>query len=180
MFFTLMRRSFVVSWPYLLGLMFVFTVTLSIFPAVTVSNIDINFLSFIQDPNLRAAWALQILVIIFNIGDTLSRYVSNQSWGNAGPKLTLFLTYSGFIFIVSSFIIALKYGPSWLTTGTGGDIFKITNISIFSFWNGYCAAQCAVKAPSRAPSYLKETVGNFVGTFVPLGLMIGSLISIPF
>ncbi len=77
-------------------------------------------------------------------------------------------------------MIALNLGPQWLTTGLGGDIFKITNMAIFSFWNGYCAAQCVVKGPEKAPPYLKETVGNFVGTFIPLGLMIGSVISVPF
>ncbi len=75
-----------VAWPYLLGVMYVFGVTMSIFPAVTVSNIDIDFLKFITDPKLRAAWALQILVTIFNFGDTFSRYVSNQSWAKSGPK----------------------------------------------------------------------------------------------
>ncbi len=77
----------------------------------------------------------------------------------------------------TSFLIAYNEEPQWLF---GSDWFKITNMLIFSFWNGYCGAQCAVKAPSKAPEYLKETVGSFVGTFIPIGLLIGSIISIVF
>ncbi len=89
----------------------------------------------------------------------------------------MIITYSGIIFVATSFLIAFKERPQWLF---GSDWFKITNMLLFSFWNGYCGAQCAVKAPSKAPDYLKETVGSFVGNFIPIGLMIGSFISIGF
>lgn len=101
----------------------------------------------------------------------------NQSWGSLGDTGALIFTYSGTIFVGTSFLIAFNMGPEWLFRS---DWFKITHMLIFSFWNGYCGAQCAVKAPSKAPDYLKETVGSFLGTFIPIGLMIGSLISIGF
>lgn len=173
-----MRRSFAAAWPFLMGLTFVFCVTLSIFPYVTTDT-KIEFLNFIDNEDLRYAWTLQILVTVFNVGDTVSRAVRNQPWGNIGDTAALVFTYSGIIFVGTSFLIAFNVGPSWLT-GKDGDWFKILNMLLFSFWNGYCGAQCAVKSPSKAPDYLKETVGSFVGTFIPIGLMIGSLISIGF
>jgi hypothetical protein len=78
-------------------------------------------------------------VTVFNVGDTVSRVVRNQKWGNLGDTTALIFTYSGIIFVGTSFLIAFNAGPVWLT-GKDGDWFKIINMLLFSFWNGYCGA----------------------------------------
>jgi H+/Cl- antiporter ClcA len=133
-----MRRSFTVAWPFLMALSFVFCITISIFPYVTTDT-NLEFLNFIDNNDLRYAWTLQILVTVFNVGDTVSRVVRNQKWGNVNDKAALVISYSGLIFLAASFVIAFNTGPEWLT-GKDGDWFKILNMFLFSFWNGYCGA----------------------------------------
>lgn len=69
-------------------------------------------------------------------------------------------------------------GPEWLTGRKSSDWFKIVNISLFAFSNGYCSTQCAIKSPSRASPETKEAVGQFVGIFLITGIVIGSVIAI--
>jgi hypothetical protein len=81
------------------------------------------------------------------------------------------------VFIATTFLIDYEVGPDWLV-GTGGDWWKITNMALFAFSNGYCSTQCAIKAPSRAPEDSKEIVGIFIGTSITLGIVIGSLVAL--
>ena len=65
-----MRRSFVAAWTFLTALSFVFCITLSIYPYVTTDT-NLELFSFIENKNLRYAWTLQVLVTVFNVGDTV-------------------------------------------------------------------------------------------------------------
>lgn len=92
-------------------------------------------------------------------------------------KPVLILTYARVIFIATSFIIDYDVGPSWLT-GSSGDWFKLLNMALFAFSNGYLSTQCAVKSPSRAPDDSKEAVGTFVGVFITVGIVLGSIVAV--
>ena len=89
----------------------------------------------------------------------------------------LVLTYSRVIFIATFILIAFAEPPSWLF-GHDADWFKIVNMMLFAFTNGYCSTQCAIKAPSRAPDDSKESVGTFIGMFITLGILTGSILAI--
>lgn len=53
-------------------------------------------------------------------------------------KPVLILTYARVIFIASTFLIDYEVGPSWLV-GPSGDWFKLLNIILFAFTNGFCS-----------------------------------------
>jgi hypothetical protein len=87
------------------------------------------------------------------------------------------LTYSRLIFIATFILIAFSEPPSWLF-GVDADWFKLVNMMLFAFTNGYCSTQSAIKAPSRAPDDSKEQVGTLIGLFLTIGIFVGSLIAI--
>ena len=89
-------------------------------------------------------------------------------------KALYVLTYARVIFIATSFLNDYSVKPEWLF-GASADWFKIVNIVVFAFTNGYCASLCAIKAPSRAPEDSKEVIGTFVGMFITVGIVLGSL-----
>ncbi len=74
-------------------------------------------------------------------------------------------------------MIAFNTGPSWLT-GDQGDWFKLLNMALFAFTNGFCSTLCAIKSPSKAPDDSKETVGTFVAIGITSGIVIGSALAI--
>lgn len=94
-------------------------------------------------------------MFIFNFWDTLGRWLGGQPYAQLGPKLTIILSYSRVIFVVTSFLIVYDVPPSWLF-GVDADWFKIVNMSLFGFSNGYLGTLLAVMAPSRAPEDSKE------------------------
>ena len=71
-------------------------------------------------------------------------------------------------------MIDYNVGPAWFM---GSDWFKLINMALFSFTNGFCCTQCAVKSSTKAPELVKEVVGTFVGLSINIGITIGSLIS---
>ena len=115
-----------------------------------------------------------VFIFTFNLMDTVGRWLAGQRFGMIGDRMTLILTYGRVIFIATSFIIDYNAGPEWLT-GLHGDWFKIVNMALFAFTNGYCSTLCAIKTPSRAPEDSKEVVGTFVGVFITIGIVLGSI-----
>jgi predicted MFS family arabinose efflux permease len=87
------------------------------------------------------------------------------------------LSYGRAIFIATFLLIAFATDPQWLF-GHNSDWFKIINMALFAFSNGYVSTLCAIKSPSRAHDDSKEQVGIFVGVFIAIGILIGSLIAV--
>jgi len=81
------------------------------------------------------------------------------------------------LFIVTSILIAFDVPPVWLF-GVNADWFKIINMMLFSFSNGWVSTLCAVKSPSKAPNDMKESVGMFISIFLTGGILLGSIIAI--
>lgn len=107
--------------------------------------------------------------------DTVGRWVAGQPFGTLSSKAVLALSYSRVIFIATSYLIDYKVAPSWLFQA---DWFKLLNMALFSFTNGYCGTQCAAKATTQASDNLKDVVGTFVGVSMTLGIVIGCLVAL--
>ena len=78
---------------------------------------------------------------------------------------------------MTAFLIAFNVPPVWLF-GYEADWFKILNMIIFAFSNGYVSTLCAVKAPNCANDDLKESVGMFISIFLTGGIMLGAVFAI--
>ena len=127
--------------------------------------------------DLRIGWTMLIYIFLFNIFDTVGRWLGGQPFGMLSDMVLFVLTYSRVIFIATAFLVDYSVSPQWLF-GATADWFKITNMILFAFTNGYCSTLCAIKSPSRAPEDSKEVVGTFVGVFITTGIVLGSLVAL--
>lgn len=171
-----MKRAFLFAWPFLMTLSAVFFVTFVIFPAV-ITDSSLHFLRNIENPGLRFSWTMDVFITTFNVSDTVGRWLAGQPYGLIGDKGVFIISYARIVFIVTSFLVDYNQGSDWLV-GDSGDWFKLLNMALFAFTNGYCSTACAIKSPSKAPEDSKETVGTFVGVFITSGIVVGSLIAL--
>lgn len=171
-----MRSAFIVAWQFLVSLSFVFFITFTIFPAVT-TDFPLHFLGSMENAQQRISWTMLIYILTFNVTDTIGRWLGGQAFGSIPARPMFIITYLRIVFVASTFIIDYGVGPEWLT-GINGDWFKLLNMTLFAFSNGYCSTQCAIKSPSRAPDDKKEIVGTFVGVFITAGIVTGSMAAI--
>lgn len=128
----------------------------------------------IDNAALKGAWSALILITVFNVLDTIGRWLAGQKFGQGSDRFVLILTSIRLIFIATFLLIALDVSPAWLF-GIDADWFKLINMILFAFTNGYCSTQCAIKAPSRASDDSKESVGTLIGLFLTLGIFLGSI-----
>lgn len=175
-FLVMTKRSFLISWQFLLAITFVFTLTFIVFPGVSLST-GFKFMDGVTDPKIKGAWTPLIFLSIFNVCDTFGRWLAGQKFAQAPDTLVLIMTYGRVIFVATFLLIAFNVAPSGLF-GRDADWFKIINMVLFALTNGYCSTQCAVKAPSRAPDDSKEQVGGLISIFLTTGILMGSLIAI--
>lgn len=136
-FFTLMAAAFKLSRTFLLSIVCVFMFTFTIFPAV-ICDTKIEFLHGIANPDLRIGWTMLTFIFAFNFFDTVGRWLGGQPFGTLPDKVVLVITYSRIIFVASAFLIDQNMGPDWLV-GDSGDWFKLLNMALFAFTNGYCS-----------------------------------------
>ena len=72
-FFIMMKNSFLVAWPFLTGLTCVFFITFVVFPG-TICDTNLQFLMGV-DENVRTAWRFLIFIVVFNLMDTVGRWL---------------------------------------------------------------------------------------------------------
>ena len=118
-----------------------------------------------------------VFIFSFNIFDTLGRWLAGQKFGALSDSLVMILSFSRVLFIATAFLVDYSVGPAWLF-GDSADWFKLVNMFLFAFTNGFLSTQCAIKSPSRAPEDSKEVIGTFVGVFITLGIVVGSLVAL--
>lgn len=172
-FLILLKKAFFVAYPFYLSLMFCFTITFIVFPGVSC-DILLNFLDGAKN---YESWLFVIMITLFNVFDTIGRFMGGHPKFQLSDNQTFILSYSRTIFFITFMLIAYGTPPSWLF-GDNSDWFKIINMILFSITNGFASTLCAVKSPSRAPSDMKESVGMFISIFLTMGILLGSVIAI--
>lgn len=103
----MVRRSFLMAWEFLTAITSVFFVTFAVFPGVSLHT-GLNFMGAIDDPAIRGSWTALIFIILFNLFDTIGRWLAGQSFGQAPDKLVLLLTYLRVVFIATFVLISLN------------------------------------------------------------------------
>ena len=93
----------------------------------------------ISEEDNKEGWSALLVIFTFNLFDGIGRVVSDNPRFFMNDRLVLILLYSRAIFIVTFILSVSKdVGPSWLF-GENSDWFKVLNMVIFSFSNGYIA-----------------------------------------
>lgn len=128
----------------LLSLAWVFIVTFVVFPgAFFQPKATFEFLDFIEDKDERGSWYSLMVILIFNVFDTVGRYSGGIKVFPA--KLVIFLSLLRTVFIVTTVGFALEWSP---LSVFGSDFFRVLNLVVFSVSNGFVSTQCAIIAPS--------------------------------
>jgi hypothetical protein len=134
-FLIMMRDAFVVAWKFLVALAFIFTVTFVVFPGDSIDT-KIMFLEWLEPVELRTSWKVLMLIMIFNVFDTFARFLGGQKWASIPDMAVIIGSYSRIIFVLTFTLIAFNVPPSGLF-GDNADWFKIINMILFAFTNGY-------------------------------------------
>ncbi len=77
-----------------------------------------------------------IFIFSFNLLDTIGRWLAGQKFGAMSDTAVLIFSYTRVIFIATAFLVSYNVGPSWLT-GDNADWFKLINMFLFAFTNGF-------------------------------------------
>ena len=158
----------------LYSLIFVLTVSLSVFPGLSFKA-TFDFMRGV--PN-ASNWTMIMIQIIFNLFDTTGRYLGGLksfdfsiSAVNTGAAVRV-------LFLPMFLAFALQWPPSVIVDT---DWFKLSNIVLMAFTNGYFCALCGTKAPETTQTEKQRaSVGSYIGFCVNIGVLFGSLIASSF
>ena len=79
------------------------------------------------------------------------------------------------IFIATFLLTDFAAPPTWIW---GADWFKVLNLVLFAFTNGYLGTLCAVKAPGTVKKSHRAIVGAYIGTSISIGVLIGCILQV--
>ncbi|OCH95953.1 hypothetical protein OBBRIDRAFT_787800 [Obba rivulosa] len=175
-----MLRLAKLNLPYNFAVAYVFAITLSVFPPLTVSVRPTN-------PATHPLLFSTVHFLIFNVGDFLGRYLCSFPrllvWS---ARRLLTLSFARTLFIPLFLMCNIQWGASSVTSNPilNSDVLFMTILLAFGLSNGYVSSMCMMSAPSlthnprlkgRAQDVdIAATVASFC---LVSGLALGSLAS---
>jgi equilibrative nucleoside transporter 1/2/3 len=170
-------------WLYLLSMLLTFTVTLSVFPAVSVLVQAETFAS-------GSLWARQYFTpvcvfLLFNMGDLLGRTLA--SWiklprRSTFGKCVLLLAAVSRIAFIPLFMLCNIPSNDGSTTRVifGSDADFIAFMALFSLSNGYIGNMCMLNGPKASlDKQMQEAIALVLVAGLVVGTGLGSFISLP-
>uniref|UniRef100_A0A3Q3NL72 Equilibrative nucleoside transporter 2-like n=2 Tax=Mastacembelus armatus TaxID=205130 RepID=A0A3Q3NL72_9TELE len=159
-------------WMMALCVTLVFTVTLSVFPVITV-----RVQTVYKD---NAAWdkvfTCVCCFIVFNVMDLVGRSAPSLfQWPSKRSPLFPVVVLSRLVFI--PLLMTCNVKDSKLTVLFSHDCAFVVIIALFAFSNGYLASLCMSYAPQLVRSKDGETAGSLMPFFLVLGLALGASLS---
>lgn len=160
-------------WVMAFCVTFVFTVTLSVFPAVTVDVKTFN----------GGKWEKYFIPVccflIFNVMDWFGRTVTTWlQWPGKASRLFPALVVSRLIFIPLLMMCNVQK-RSFLPVLFPSDLIFAVLMLLFSGSSGYCVCLSMTYAPQLVDPKDGETAGALMTFFLALGLSIGAAFSFP-
>jgi len=157
---------------YLAAIFGVFLITLSLFPAIMVEIKS-------SSKNLGDWWSV-ILIVIFNLFDTIGR--ASLSLNFVRSRLILFLKGFDRKLLLIVFLRALYIPLFWLSVHPdvlAHDGFVILVVATFALTNGVLSTYImSVGSNSFQDDQDKETVSNLIVLSLMLGLAVGSVLGV--
>lgn len=157
----------------LYALSFVFLITLLLFPGTTADT----YFVWINNMHLAngESWYQLVVVFLFNIFDTLGRFCGGKPKFDLSIRTVNITSAMRVLFIATFLFTDFEVAPKWLWNT---DWFKILNLFLFAFTNGYIGTLCAVKAPGTVKESRRAIVGMYIGTFISIGIVLGAFLQI--
>ena len=148
-----------------------FGLTLFLFPGTTADT-EFNFILKFNLPNYES-WYQLLVVFIFNLFDTVGRYAGGLKAFDLKIRNVKLGAYARLIFIATFLLTDFEAPPKWIWNV---DWFKLLNLVLFAFTNGYFGTLCAVKAPGTVKESRRAIVGAYIGTAISMGILLGSIL----
>ncbi|KAI5611549.1 equilibrative nucleoside transporter 1 [Silurus asotus] len=159
-----------------LSVCFIFTVTIGVFPAVTV---DVK-------PYIAAGvtWEKYFIPVfcflMFNLMDWAGRSLTAKcTWPGKDSIILPCLVLVRVIFI-PLFMLCNVFPRQKLPVVFAHDAWYIVFMIVFSFSNGYLASLCMCFGPKKVAQHEAETAGSIMVFFLSLGLSLGAALSFGF
>lgn len=146
-----------------------FITTFVIYPGVAQST----NLGFLSNSDSQITWLVITITTTFGISDLAGRYAA-ELFPRFNSKNIVFLAVLRLLFIPIFIIISKAGAPTWLF---GSDIFKISNLALFSFTNGYHCTRLMVIGTKAVNLDLQEKAGMIMNWHWIGGIFAGSLIA---
>lgn len=161
-------------WVMAFCVTFVFTVTLSVFPAITV---DVKTTS--EGENWESYFISVCCFLIFNINDWLGRTITTKiRWPSKESRLFPVLVISRVVFIpllMFCNVQSRNYLPVLFEHDAAFSVIMV----FFSLSSGYFVCLSMSYAPQLVEPKDAETAGALMTFFLALGLSIGAALSFP-
>ncbi|XP_032876374.1 equilibrative nucleoside transporter 1, partial [Amblyraja radiata] len=158
-------------WPLALQVWFIFTVTISVFPAVTMDAV-----STVAGDGIWGLYFIPIsCFLVFNLFDWFGRSLTAFCmWPRKGSKWLAALVITRVVFI-PLFMLCNIY-PRQLPVFFAHDAWYICFMVLFAFSNGYTASLCMCYGPQNVSPKEAEMAGAVMSFFLSLGLASGALL----
>lgn len=122
------RKLYCKTWFLALQITICFAITFTVFPGTSLSTT----LTVFGTGKKNEAWFSVTMITIFNVFDTLGRYIAGKI-ALFNKNSIIILSTIRLLFIPSFILIQLKYYPDWIF---GSDQFKVINMVLFAITNG--------------------------------------------
>ena len=147
---------------------FVYFVTFTLFPGTFLAT---KF-DFLDNNSSRESWFDILMVTIYAVIDFIGRWQANW-WVPFNPKTVIYLTLVRAIHFPLCIMIQLACPPAWLFQS---DWFRILNVSIFGWTQGYNTALVMMYGPQQIKSNEKEKAGIIMNFHLMAGICLGTWI----
>ena len=167
-FFQVLGISFKAAWPYSILIALLYLQTFALFPGVTLLKNIYNF---------DATWNPVLLVLTYNIFDTIGKYIGVLRICFTKKKICLLVLMRCLFFITFLLNVQNTYDMSFLTS----DWFCLINIAFFAITNGYLTTAIFILgSESYSKAQQKEKVGFLMSFMFNIGCIGGSLLALSF
>uniref|UniRef100_A0A8C1STS3 Solute carrier family 29 member 1a n=1 Tax=Cyprinus carpio TaxID=7962 RepID=A0A8C1STS3_CYPCA len=164
-------------WVMALSVCFVFTVTIGIFPAVTVEVKT----TVAEEGNGWDTYFIPVsCFLLFNVMDWVGRSLTAVCMWPGKDSVWLPVLVTARLVFVPLFMLCNVQPRHNLPVVFAHDAWYIIFMILFSFSNGYLASLCMCFGPKKVSQHEAETAGAIMAFFLSLGLAVGAALSFGF
>uniref|UniRef100_A0A8C0YL27 Solute carrier family 29 member 1a n=2 Tax=Cyprinus carpio TaxID=7962 RepID=A0A8C0YL27_CYPCA len=164
-------------WVMALSVCFVFTVTIGIFPAVTVEVKT----TVAEKGNGWDTYFIPVsCFLLFNVMDWVGRSLTAVCMWPGKDSVWLPVLVTARLVFVPLFMLCNVQPRHNLPVVFAHDAWYIIFMILFSFSNGYLASLCMCFGPKKVSQHEAETAGAIMAFFLSLGLAVGAALSFGF
>ncbi|XP_068615842.1 equilibrative nucleoside transporter 1-like [Brachionichthys hirsutus] len=171
-----MLHIFKQIWVIALSVCFVFTVTIGVFPAMTVA-----VKSTVAN---GGAWDVYFIPVacflLFNVMDWAGRSLTGVCMWPGKDSFWLPVLVAMRLVFVPLFMLCNVQPRHFLPVLFSHDAWYIIIMIFFSFSNGYLSSLCMCLGPKKVAPHEAETAGAIMAFFLTLGLALGAGLSFAF